>query len=103
MPRRGNSPAKRHPAYGGGTPPYSSTGTHRVGTFDVASDGRSAHEHHGVGELCSHGPGECNQPGGVHFNDNTPSGKHSHSVIDTATGKATTTRDEGHNKSFHKP
>ncbi len=86
-----------------GLPSMSSDSTNRAGTFNFSSDGRSAHEHHGVGEICNHEPGECNLSGGVHFNDSTSSGKHSHTVIDTATGKATTTRDEGHNQSFHKP
>ncbi|HYT43728.1 MAG TPA: hypothetical protein VEP90_15420 [Methylomirabilota bacterium] len=89
MGRRGGGSAKRHPAYGGGTVPNSSSsGGHRVGTFNVSKDGRSAHEHHGVGQ---YNPAT----GRTEFNDSTPAGKHSHTVHDTATGNVTYDRPEG--------
>jgi hypothetical protein len=44
----------------------------RAGSFQVAKDGRSWHEYHGVGSL---------QPdGSIAFNDNTERGRHSHGI-----------------------
>ncbi len=76
-----------------------------AGTFDFAKDGRSAHEHHGKGHICyANGAGHNHPIGGVHFNDSTPSGKHSHTVYDLTkdgtTSHPTVTRSEGHNQEF---
>ncbi len=69
------------PRSGGGSP-------HRAGTFNVSGDGHSGHEYHGVG---THNP----TTGRIDFDDTTPSGKHSHTVHNTATGQVTVHRPEG--------
>lgn len=66
----------------------------RAGSFQIAKDGRSWHEYHGVGSL---------QPdGSIAFNDNTARGRHSHGIHNVDpnnpgnANKAPNERPEGH-------
>lgn len=63
------------------------SGQGTAGTGYIGSDSR-VHTHDGVGHTCYEtGSGHNHPAGGMHFNDSTSAGKHSHNALNTRTGK----------------